>query len=583
MGKRIDLAFRNQILEVKNRSTYKLILFTFVMMIIFAACDSEPVEVIVTREVEKVVEVEVTREVEVEVEVPQIVIVTPAGETESAATEEEETAPTQEPEPTIDTPRDETSPTTLRISHELIWGGNETLDPYAPTRFDAYSRLAYERLVRLDSNGELVPVLATEWSTNSDGTAWTFTIRDGVTFHDGSPLTLDDVVYSIQRMIDANSNSTLQPVMENVAGVEALTNTSITLVLNEPDVEFPILMTDPRAVILKQDGGATIETDGLGTGPFKLIAFNVTKITDMAVHDGYWNGQPGVEQVELIAIPSATARLEAMLAEQIDMLDDIPADQRTQYSDPNLFTLLNVPTGDWRGFVMRTDTAPFDDPAVRQALRVVADRQAMVDSILGGAGTVACDTPVWSGDRYHTPIECAPDVELAQSLLAEAGYPNGIDVTIATAPLDPYWLQMVRSYAQQAAEAGIRVSVSDADPENFWTDTWLIDPFITTSWNQRPAPAILNEAWRSDAPWNETYWNNSEFDALLAEAAAEPDLALRKTQYAQLQTILWESGGAFIPFHLNETRVVSTCVAGVQPINLDQLDFASVVKTPNCN
>ncbi|MEM9775459.1 MAG: ABC transporter substrate-binding protein, partial [Chloroflexota bacterium] len=462
-----------------------------------------------------------------------------------------------------------------------IWGGNETLDPYAPTRFDAYARLAYERLVRVDGNGELVPVLATEWSVSNDATTWSFTIREGVTFHDGTPLTLDDVVYSINRMID--DGSTLQPVLANVDGVEALTNRSVTIVLAEPDVEFPMLMTDPRAVILKSSGGDSIEQNGIGTGPFKLTEFNVTNITRLAAYDGYWTGRPGVEQVELIAIPSATAQLEAILAEQIDILDDIPADQRTQFSDPNLFNLLNVPTGDWRGFVMRTDTPPFDDPAVRQALRLVADRQVLVDEVLGGAGTVACDTPVWTGDRYHTPIACEADTAAAQALLTEAGYANGIDVTISTAPLDSYWLSMLNVYARQAAEAGIRISVADADPETFWTNTWLVEPFITTSWNERPAPAILNEAWRSGAPWNETYWDNENFDDLLDQAAAETDLALRKTQYAQLQTILWEEGGALIPFHLNETRVVSTCVAGVQPIDLDQMDFATIVKTPNCN
>ncbi|MEM9774938.1 MAG: hypothetical protein AAF902_10175, partial [Chloroflexota bacterium] len=129
-------------------------------LLFFSGCESEPVEVIVTREVEveTVVEVEVTREVEVEVEVPQVVIVTPAGNVESA--EASDPYPASVPEPTADTPREQSGPTTLRMAHELIWGGNETLDPYAPTRFDAYARLAYERLVRVDGNGELVPVLA---------------------------------------------------------------------------------------------------------------------------------------------------------------------------------------------------------------------------------------------------------------------------------------------------------------------------------------------------------------------------------------------------------------------------------------
>jgi len=297
----------------------------------------------------------------------------------------------------------------------------------------------------------------------------------------------------------------------------------------------------------------------------------------------YWNGRPGVDEVAIIAIPDAESQVQAMEAGQIDMLNRVTPDQQSLFANANTFSLQTIPTGDWRGFVMRTDTPPFDDVAVRRALRLVADRQAMVDTVLGGSGTVACDHPVWQGDRYSADIDCPQNIALAQSLLAEAGYPDGVTVDLHTAPLDPYWPSMIAVYQTQAAEAGITVNVIEEPIETFWTDTWLIDPFVTTSWNARPAHLILNEAWGSTAAWNETYWQNSEFDTLLEQAAAEPDLAVRQALYAQLQNILWESGGAFIPFHVNQTRVLSTCIAGVQPVAAEHVDFSLIVKTPNCN
>lgn len=555
--------------------------FIFIISAFFIGCNSAPTEVEVTREVI----IEVTREVPIEVGGEQIQA-SPSAAVDEAPEPESNSLPTpvsvvSETESAPEQPQSQAS--VLRIPHALNWSGDETLDPYAPTRFAEYSLLAYERLIRLDESGKLIPGLATAWESNSDGTVWTLTLRDGVLFHDGGSMTAGDVVYSIERMLDPTGNSTLAPVFQAVAAVAPAGNNQVTIGLSEPNVEFPLLLTDPRAVILRNSGGDSIASDGIGTGPYKLERLNVLGISELTAFDGYWGGQPGADQVEIIGILDEASRIEAMLAGQIDMLNRLSADQKSLFEVSNQFAIQSVPTGDWRGFVMRTDTAPFDDPAVRKALRVVVDRQAMIDGVLGGAGTIACDHPIWQGDRYWTGISCPADVELAKSLLAGAGYPDGIDVDLHTSPLDPYWADMIAVYQEQAQAAGIRVSIVEKPVETFWTDTWLIDPFITTSWNARPAPLILNEAWRSTAAWNETYWQNSEFDTLLDLAAAEPDLAVRKDLYAQLQNTLWESGGAFIPFHLNDIRIVSTCIAGVQPLAAEHVDFSKIVKTPDCN
>ena len=574
---------------IMNSKKTVLPLFVLFVFALSAGCASQPVEFEVSREVEveQFIEVEVTREVMVEVEVPQVVIVTPVSidsETESPRETTDETAAdtTSNPEPVVEAvPADQ--PSTLRLAHELIWAGDEVLDPYAATRFAEYSLLAHERLVKLDGAGNIAPVLATGWESNGDGTVWTFALRDDVVFHNGQPMRPADVAYSLERMIDPTIGSTLQPVLQQMASITVDGNNQIVIGLSAPNVEFPMLLTDPRAVILQADDGGAPAADEIGTGPFALESLNIEGITQLLAHVNYWGGRPGVDQVELIAIPDSATRIDAMLAEQIDILDRIPNEQKTQFANANEFGLQSIPTGDWRGFAMRTDTAPFDNAAVRQAIRLAADRQGLVDAVLGGAGTVACDTPVWSGDRYHKPIECGQDLEQAKALLATAGYPNGIDLTIRTSPLDPYWPALLAVYQQQATPAGIRLNIVEEPAETFWTNTWLIEPFITTSWNERPAPLILNEAWRSGAPWNETYWNNADFDALLDQAAAEPDLSLRRGFYWQAQQTLWDSGGAFIPFHLNQTRVISTCIAGVQPISAEHIDFAKIVKTPNCN
>ncbi len=534
---------------------------------------------------EAVVEISATEPVQVtaEAEAPEPVLIPTAVAVEVSEEDAAESVETtEETAEAIDAqPADVSS--TLRMAHSLIWGGAEVTDPYAATRFAEFSLFVHERLLRLDGSGTLVPVLATDWQSNGDGSVWTFTIRSGVTFHNGQPLSPADVVYSFERMLDGTAGSTLQSVLQQISSVAQAGNDQVVIELSSPDVEFPLLLTDERAVILQSNVNGTPSADEVGTGPFKLESIDINGITQLVINDGYWAGRPGVGRVEIIAIPDDVTRIDAMLAEQIDMLDDITAEQKAQFADGNRFGLQNVPTGNWRGFAMRVDSPPFDNPAVRQAIKLAADRQALVDQVLNGAGTVACDHPVWAGDRYHNPLTCEQDIEQAKTLLADAGYANGIDLTIRTSSLDPYWPQLLAVYQQQAAAAGIRLEIIEDPAETFWTTTWLIEPFITTSWNERPAHLILNEAWRSGAPWNETYWNESEFDQLLAQAAAEPDVALRRGFYWQAQELLAQTGGSFIPFHLNQTRVISTCIAGIQPIAAEHIDFAKIVKTPNCN
>ncbi len=554
----------------------KLVIFLLsaTILSIIAACGAAQPETITV--VETVVvkeEVEVIKEVveTVEVEVEKVVEV--EKEVEVEVVKEVEVEVVKE----VPANRE-----TLLLSHPLAWGAEETLDPYTPVRFFEYIRLAYDRLVRVGEGGLPAPGLATAWEPNEDASAWTLTLREGVLFHDGSEMTSADVVYSLNRMIDPEIDSPIKPVLEIMTSIEATDDYEVTIGLNAPNVDFPLLLTDYRALIIRDGGGETINDDGIGTGPFKLIDFDIEGITTLEAFDDYWGGPPATAGVELIAIPDNEARVQALLAGQIDLLDDISPEQIALF-ESNDYKLQSIPSGQWRGFVMRTDTAPYDDPLVRKALRVVADRQELIDQALNGDGVVTCDHPVWSRDQYRADIDCSQDIELAKELLAEAGYPDGIEVDIHTSPLDSLWPVMLEVYQAQAAEAGITVNIVQAPADGFWVDTWLVEPWVTTLWGERPAAQILNEAWRSGASWNETYWNNEEFDGLLDDAAGELDFEKRKDIYAELQNILFETGGAFIPFHINATRAYSTCLAGVQDVNQFHINYALVVKTTGCN
>ena len=327
---------------------------------------------------------------------------------------------------------------------------------------------------------------------------------------------------------------------------------------------------------MRENGGDTVAEDGIGTGPFKLATADLPGVTDLVAHEDYWGGTPASASASIISISDSEARVQAMLSGQIDFLG-VSSDQVPLFEGNSDFVVQNFPTGAWHAMVMRTDTPPFDNPLVRKAIRVAADREEIVAQALNGNGVVTCDHPVWTGDIYRAEIDCSQDIELAKELLAEAGYPDGIDIDIYTSPLIAEWPAMLETYQSQAAEAGIRLNIIQTPSDGFWSEVWMKESFTTTGWGERSAAQILPEAYRGDASWNETYYNNPEFDALLDAAAAEVDETARIEIYHQLQNILWEDGGSLVPYNLNESRVVKSCVEGLEPIGEFHIDFSKIV------
>jgi peptide/nickel transport system substrate-binding protein len=234
----------------------------------------------------------------------------------------------------------------------------------------------------------------------------------------------------------------------------------------------------------------------------------------------------------------------------------ITAQQQVMLAGSDKFQIQEIPTGNWRGIVFRTDTEPFTDVRVRKALRMVADRDAMLALVQGGAGIVSCDVPVGPADQYRADLTCPQDIEGAKRLLAEAGFPDGIDVEIHVSTIEPTWPVMAEVYQAQAAEAGIRVKITQVPSDGFWSEVWMKQPVTVTRWNERPADQVLHEVYLSGAKWNESFYTDPDFDALLAAARRELDFDKRRALYVKAQEHLQETAGTLIPYHV--TRLVGT-------------------------
>ncbi|MBY6115284.1 ABC transporter substrate-binding protein [Mameliella alba] len=472
---------------------------------------------------------------------------------------------------------------TLRIPHELGFGGSESLDPISPQRFYEAIQNMYSRLVRQGDDGRPSPDLALSWEATPDAKEWTFNLRPGVTFHNGSAFTAEDVAFSLMRTQSEAIDSPTKGVMAIIDSVEVIDDMTVKVVLKQAHADFPLLVMDYRIKMLDAEtcGGdldAICDT-GVGTGPYKLAELDVLGTTTLDRFDDYYDGLPGVEKLELIAIADQAARVAALQAGQIDFIYALSAEQKPLFENNPNFTVQEVATGRWVGMIMNTTMAPFDDPRVRKAIRITVDRDALGKLVYGPGGYVTnCDHPVWSGDQYRADIDCPRDIDQAKALLAEAGYPDGLTVELFVSDISEGAIRMAEVLQNQAADAGITIELVQAPSDGFWGDVWMKEAFFATGWSQRPADQVLNEAFRSTAAWNESAWNDPAFDAGLDAARQELDFAKRKELYGDLQRTLFEEGGSFIPVHLKTVRAFSSKLSGVDPVEDFSIRYENVTK-----
>jgi peptide/nickel transport system substrate-binding protein len=441
--------------------------------------------------------------------------------------------------------------------------------------------LLYDRLVALNADGVLEPELATAWATNADATEWTFTLREGVTFHDGSAFDSADVAYTFAHILDPETKSRAARTLSLITGTETPDPQTIVFRLEPGHADFPLLLSSRPTAIIPADSGATIATSGIGTGPFKLEALDPEGTTVFSANDNYWRGAPGLAGIEMPAIADNEARTLALQAGQIDLLLQAGSTAAELLTNSPDHTVLSFPTGTWNGLSMRIDMPPFDDVRVRQAIRLVADRQAMVDLILNGAGRVSCDTPVDPADPYRWEPEggCPQNIEGAKALLAEAGYADGLELTLYTSDVLPNLVPMGEVFQQQAAAAGINITLEVAPADTFFSETAVKEAFITTGWLGRPTDEILNLVFRSTSPLNEAKFVNEAFDKLLDEARQAQDLAKRTKFYQDAQQLIATEGGHMIAMHINEITIVSNAVANFPARTVEHIEWYEITKS----
>ena len=424
----------------------------------------------------------------------------------------------------------------------------------------------FETLLVYDENYNLTNDGLAESVTQDKPDQWTIRLKQGITFHDGKTLSADDVIYSLQRMTDPKQG------LFGTGGLGSIDPKNITK-MDDRTVRLNLKQAD--STIGEQMGqyyngmvpvGYTRAGTQNGTGPYKVQSFTPGQQSVHVRNANYWrSGQPYFDQVTVIDFPDPSAQVNALLAGQLDAITDIPFAQVSVVKAHSGLAVLESPGGGWLPLCMAIDLEPFTDNRVRQAFRLMADRQAIVTQVLSGHGRVANDlyAPFDEGFASDLP-QRHQDFAQAKSLLKAAGK-DGLTVDLHTTDGAAGMVDVANVFAQQAKGAGITVNVKN-DP-NYYGDAYLKLAFSVDFWGTRNyLPQVANGSIPT-APYNECHWppSGSNYLSLYKQALAEVDKTKRIALKHEMQKLEYDQGGYIIPFFNNLVDAYSTKVSGFKP------------------
>ena len=442
---------------------------------------------------------------------------------------------------------------TLRVAYQgEPTGPNGGMDPQTCTSncypFDQH---IWDTLVRLDYDLQIQPLLATSWKTSEDGKTWTFKLRSGVKFHHGTAFTSADVVHTFRRLLDPKTGSVFASVLGFIAGVEAPDPQTAVFHLKAPNADLLIQFAAPQASILAHDqNDEQLFSHPSGTGPFTYGEFSRGERIILRRNPNYWQaGQPYLDELQFLLMPEPNARIAALTGGQVDLVGEVSPDMIAPLQQPGIHVDV-VPSGNSNLIAMQMDQEPFTDNRVRDAFKLVTDRQTIEQAVLQGTGSLGNDHPFFTKHPFYDPSQTIKkaDVSKAKQLLAEAGHPNGLSATLHVNADIPDYKAFALAYQEQAKQAGITLDLQHHPDAQYWSDIYRKVPLFMSNWNFRPSPdELVSIMFSSDAKWNEAHVNSPELDAMIASARGETDAAKRKQRYYDLQKWVSNNVGVVIP------------------------------------
>lgn len=468
---------------------------------------------------------------------------------------------------------------TVGIAQDL----DDSLDPHqtvaAGTREVLFN--IFEGLVKPNSDGEMIPAVAEKYTLSEDGTTYTFTLREGVKFHNGQTVTAEDVVYSINRCaaVPEGQEKPLVAAFSAVKSVEALDEKTVAVTIAQRDLEFISYMT---AAIIPADY-ENQDTAPVGTGPFRFVSRTPQQDFVMERFEDYWGAPAWLDKVTYKICENADALVMNLNGGSIDLCAHLTSAQASQLNQS--FQVLEGTMNLVQAIYLNNQAKPFDNQMVRQALCYAIDRQGIMDMVADGHGTAVGSSIYPAFTKYFLPelVDKYPhDVAKAKELLTQAGYPDGFDMTISVPNNYQPHMDTAEVVAEQLREAGINVTIQPVE----WS-TWL-----DTIYNGRQFQATvvgvdaanmtaraMLERFTSDYGKNFINYNNPAYDALFQQAINAQDEATQTDLYKQMETMLADTAANVYIQDLCDLVAMRQDLGGLKFYPIYVLDLSTVYFT----
>jgi len=443
-------------------------------------------------------------------------------------------------------------------------GSGDTLEAQFPLTTMDFIRAGalFEQLVKINgATGQPEMVLAESIEANADATEWTIRVKPGITFHDGKPLTSADVLFSLQRIAKNNFPGLITMGPVDLSGAKVMDAQTVRLPFHAPYGILPEGLAGVFATRIVPVGYEPATPNG--TGPFKYGSFTAGQESRFPRFAGYWqHGQPYLDELVITNFADETAQINALQAGQVDLIDQLSSTSVALVKSGGGKVVVSKTRG-FVPFTMRVDNAPFSDVRVRQALRLLVDRNQFNTQVFGGLGAVGNDTfgavdPAYAG----TVPQREQDLGQAKSLLRAAGQSN-LQIDLYSSPIGPGATLGASVFATQALQAGVSVNIRTQDPTTFFAQSYSKVPFALSFWNVGSYLTMAQQGIPATAPFNEIHQSDAGWTNIYNKAVATADPTARGELVRELIKFDYEQGGYIIPVYFPGIEGMSSRVNGV--------------------
>lgn len=428
----------------------------------------------------------------------------------------------------------------------------DSLDPatFIATTMICVSRAFRDSLVEVGQDNSAQPGLAESWESSDDAKSWRFKLRKGVEFSDGKSLTTEDVINSINVHRGEESKSGAKGVFAGISDVKADGSDVVVVDLAEANADFPFLMTDYHMNVVPTKDGKADVLSSIGTGLYLLKEFDPGVNAKLERNPNAWQSDFGfVDSVEITTILDDTARQNALLTEAVDVINRPELKTISRLKRIPHVKIVDVASNLAFTHPMRMDVPPFDNAALRQALKLALPRQEFIDKVLFGYGAIGNDQPLGPVfNNYDAEITSEYDLDKAKSVIKKAGLEGTtFDMHSSDAAYGGA-LDAAQLFAEHFNRIGVKMNVVREANDGYWSNVWNKKPFCSCYWGARPVEdMILSIAYITGAPWNDTVISMERVDQLVKSARGELDPTKRKAMYSEVQMLISQNGGTLVP------------------------------------